>query len=217
VRKAGCVAGHHGDAVGDPAGAYAMVRIRYVPLVHADPSDLVVPLQGNAFLEVSVQDAYARWGAGDGTPTYDGPNSVWVGYPTIKQVAVSGDFEAVLSFGIGLDRVAGFTVMPLRSPDRLVIDVAVPPAWRMWPDSSLTQAKQMQQRYEDGELAWRSSVVAYYARQVYGWTEPAIVRVPGTDEYWVSSPGSTERIRVRQVWPFRDTRPSSIAEIADVR
>jgi hypothetical protein len=197
--------------------AFGTARVRYVPAVHADPSDLLVALQGNAFLEVTVHDAYARWGGGDGGPTYPGPDSVLVGYPTLRQVAISGDFEAVLSFGIGLDRTAGFRVMRLYTPDRLVIDVADRPAWRMWPDTSMAQAQVAQRQFENGELPWRGSVVAYYARMVYGWTEPVVVRVPGTDEYLVSDSGSTERIRVRQVWPFRDTRPSSVAEIANVR
>ena len=46
------------------------------------------------------------------------------GYPALKQVKLSGDFENVLSFGVGVSRTAGFQVMRLQSPDRLLIDVA---------------------------------------------------------------------------------------------
>lgn len=198
---------------------FGLATVRYVPLVHADPSDLIVALRGNAFLEVTVQGAYARWGQQPPvyTDAYTGPDSVTPGYPTLKQVTLSGDFEAVVSFGIGLDRTAGFQVTRLTKPDRLVIDVAHTPAWQMWPDSSLSQARQVQAQFDSGQVPWRSSVVAYYATQVYGWNDPVISRIPGTDEYWVSAQQSTERIRVRQVWPFAGTRRTSIAEIADVR
>lgn len=199
----------------DFSGKFGPVRVRYVPIVHADPSDFTVPLQGNAFLEVTVQSAYARWGGQ--TPSYGGPNSVTPGYPTLKQVTLSGDFENVLSFGVGLDRTAGFTVTRMTGPDRLVIDAAHVPAWRMWPDESRAQAEAMQKAFDAGKMPWRNSVVAYYAKMVYGWNNAVISRISGTDEYWVSAQGSTERIRVRQVWPFTGSHPTSIAEIADVR
>lgn len=194
---------------------FGQARVRYVPVVHADPSDQTVPLRGNASLEVTVQGAYARWG--DQRPSYSGPSSVTPDYPTLKQVTMSGDFENVLSFGAGLDRIAGFTVARLRSPDRLVIDFAMKPAWRMWPDDSRAQAERVQDSFDAGHMPWRASVVAYFARMVYGWNDAAITHIPGTDEYWVSAAGSAERIRVRQVRPFKDTHRASIAEIADVR
>lgn len=205
----------HDRLVFDFSGPYGGVRARYVPIVHADPSDLTVPLRGSAFLEVTIHDAYARW-AGQ-QPSYRGPDSAIPGYPTLQQVTLSGDFENVLSVGVGLDRTAGFQVMRLRSPDRLVIDFAHQPEWRMWPDTSLAQAQQVQVAFDAGHQSWRASVVAYFAQQVYGWTDARIIRITGTDEYWVSAQGSTERIRVRQVYPFQATHPESIAEIADVR
>lgn len=199
----------------DFSGGYGSVSVRYVPMVHADPSDLTVPLQGNAFLEITIHDAYARWLGQQ--PSYGGPDSVTPGLPTLRQVTLSGDFENVLSLGVGVDRTAGFQVMRLRSPDRLVIDFAYPPAWRMWPDASLVQAQQVQAAFDSGHQSWRGSVVAYYAQQVYGWTDARVTKITGTDEYWVSASGSTERIRVRQVYPFQATHSRSIAEIADVR
>jgi hypothetical protein len=199
----------------DFTGRAGSVRVRYVPVVRADPSDFTVPLRGDAFLEVTVQGAYARW-LGQ-KPSYAGPDSVTPDYPTLKQVTVSGDFENVLSFGIGVDRTAGFTVARLTSPDRLVIDVAHAPAWQMWPDDSMAQARQVQEAFDAGHVPWRDSVVRYYAKQVYGWPDAVVNRIAGTDEYWVSAAGSTDRIRVHQVWPFAATHAHSIGEIADVR
>jgi hypothetical protein len=109
------------------AGAFGQVRVAYVPEVHADPSDQVIVLPGRAFLEITVHDAYARWGQAAGkTNLYTGPDTVTPGYPVVRQIRISGDFENVLSLGVGLDHAAGFQISRLRSPDRLVIDVSSP-------------------------------------------------------------------------------------------
>jgi len=107
--------------------SFGEANVGYVPVVHADPSDQVVPLQGRSYLQVVVHGAVAHWSATPIAP-YTGPSTVTPGYPTLKQVSIAGDFEAVLSFGIGLDRTAGFQVTRLQSPDRLVVDIAETPA-----------------------------------------------------------------------------------------
>jgi hypothetical protein len=130
---------------------------------------------------------------------------------------MSGDFENVLSFGIGVDRVAGFQAIRMTGPDRLVIDIAHRPQWRMWPDTSQANAQAVQQAFDKGSQPWRADVVAYFGKQVYGWANPVVTRIAGTDDYWISEQDSLERIRVHQVWPFARTYAHSIAEIADVR
>jgi hypothetical protein len=45
------------------------------------------------------------------------------GFPTLKQVKIAGDFERVLSFGIGVDHRTGFRVLPLTNPSRVAIDL----------------------------------------------------------------------------------------------
>jgi hypothetical protein len=103
------------------------------------------------------------------------------------------------------------------APDRLVIDIAHRPRWRMWPDAGPAQAQAAQAAFDQGKAQWRTSVVAAYAKAVYGWTDAVVSRISGTNEYWVSARGSSDRIRVRQVWPFAASHRRSIAEIADVR
>jgi hypothetical protein len=39
-------------------------------------------------------------------------------------VKIAGDFEGVVSFGLGLRRKTGFRVFRLTAPTRIVIDVA---------------------------------------------------------------------------------------------
>lgn len=197
---------------------FGQAAVRYVPVVPADPSGKVVPLQGSSFLQVVLHGAVAHWSA---TPitAYKGPFTVTPGYPTLKQVSIAGDFEAVLSFGIGLDRTAGFQVTRLRSPDRLVVDVAEAPAWRMWPDDSLAGARAMQTSVDQGHMPWRvsgESVASTYAQDVYGWNNPVVTRVSGTNSYRLTRQGSSELISVRAV-PVFPTNKFSIYEIADTR
>lgn len=103
-------------------------RVGYVPAVDEDPSGRPVPLQGTAFLRIVVQGATAdnAYQAGGDIPhaSYPGPRTLTPGLPAIRQVADAGDFESVLSFGVGLAHRTGFRVSRLDGPARLVLDVA---------------------------------------------------------------------------------------------
>lgn len=214
--------GRHGSyerLVLEFTGPYGEAKIRYVPVVRADPSDKVVPLTGRSFLEVVIHQAVATWPAPP-APPYAGRSTVTPGYPTVKQVSISGDFEAVLSLGVGVGRTAGFRVTRLKSPDRLVVDIAEPPAWRNWPDNSLATARLVQKAFDQGHQPWRDNpedVATAYARAVYGWSNPVVTRAPGIDTYRLAQQGSTDHVTVRAVRPFRTTSKNSIVEIADSR
>jgi hypothetical protein len=199
--------------------SFGEAKIYYVPVVRADPSDKAVPLQGLSFLQIVVHGAVANW---QGTPIapYNGPPTVTPGYLTLKQVSISGDFEAVLSFGVGLGRTAGFQVTRLQSPDRLVVDVAESPAWRMWPDDSLAAARAMQTSFDQGHMPWRGNgedVAWSYALAAYGWNNPVVTPVPGTDAYRLTHQGSPDNVTVRAVPEFPTTSRNSIFEIVDTR
>ena len=141
------------------------------------------------------------------------------GYPTLKQVSISGDFENVLSFGIGLERTAGFQITRLRSPDRSVVDIAERPAWRMWPDDNLVTAREIQAESYQGHMPWRNSgasVASVYAFVVYGWNNPVVTPVPGTDAYRPAQQDSPDHVTVQAVREFPTAR-HSIFEIANTR
>lgn len=214
--------GRHGSyerLVLEFTSSYGEAKVRYVPVVRADPSDKVVSLPGVSFLEVVVHGAVATWPATPIKP-YTGPSTVTPGYPTLKQVCISGDFEAVLSFGVGVGRTAGFQVARLRSPDRLVVDIAESPAWRMWPDDNLAMARVEQTAFDQGRQPWRGSaelVAAAYARAVYGWSNPAVTRAPASDTYRLAHPGLSDEVTVRAVRMFPTTSKGSIFEIAESR
>jgi hypothetical protein len=102
-------------------GAVPQHRIRYVDQLVQDGSGNPVSVAGAADLEVVFHGANAH--AEDGTPSVS-PKRFSPGLTAVKEVAQIGDFEAVVSYGIGLDRRRPLTVSTLSGPSRLVIDVS---------------------------------------------------------------------------------------------
>ena len=116
-------AGHPGfdRVVFEFRGAVPEHHVRYVEQLVEDGSGNPVSVAGNADLEVVFQGANAH--KADGTPSV-GPRRFSPGLTAVKEVAQTGDFEAVVSYGIGLDRRRPLTVSTLSGPSRLVIDVS---------------------------------------------------------------------------------------------
>jgi hypothetical protein len=108
-----------------PVGGYT---VRYVPQVTQDGSGLPVPLRGQAFLQVTVNDpAYDANGNATYTPADPNELSNVSGYQTFRQLAWAGSFEGYSSLGLGVRARLPFRVFTLAGPDagsRLVIDVA---------------------------------------------------------------------------------------------
>lgn len=94
--------------------------VRYVARVVADPSGLPVPLLGNARILVVLRPARAHSSGGAALL----PAAVTPLCPNLRQVKRAGDFEGVVSVGLGLKRKTGFRVFRLTAPTRIVIDVA---------------------------------------------------------------------------------------------
>jgi hypothetical protein len=95
-------------------------RIGYVDQLVEDGSGNPVSVAGAADLEVVFQGANAH--EEDGSPTVT-PRRFSPGLTAVKEVAQLGDFEAMVSYGIGVDRRRPIEVSVLSSPSRLVIDV----------------------------------------------------------------------------------------------
>ena len=102
-------------------GAVPEHHVRYVEQLVEDGSGAPVSVAGSADLEVVFQGANAH--EEDGTPSVS-PRRFSPGLTAVKEVAQIGDFEAVVSYGIGLDRRRPLTVSTLSGPSRLVIDVS---------------------------------------------------------------------------------------------
>jgi hypothetical protein len=95
-------------------------RVGYVSRSVEDASGEPVHLAGRAAIEVVFQGANAH--DEDGQPTVS-PRRLEPGLPSLKEVAQVGDFEAVVSYGLGVDHRVPFKVLELRGPSRIAIDL----------------------------------------------------------------------------------------------
>jgi len=102
-------------------------RHEYENEIRFDPSDQPVPLQGKVFLRVVFHGAALDNLAYENDPAkqekYAGPTRVAPGLPVLKEFAVSGNFENVLSFGLGLDRQVRVTIENHANPTRVTVNL----------------------------------------------------------------------------------------------
>jgi hypothetical protein len=97
---------------------------RWTDRVTQDPSDLPVDVQGNAFIRVVLSPVRAHHDVEPFQPTY-GPSRRAYDLPNIAHLVAAGDFEAVVSFGVGLmKRTTILRTARLHDPSRFVIDVS---------------------------------------------------------------------------------------------
>lgn len=95
------------------------------PPVLADPSGMVIPVAGNALLQVVMRNASAFDQSVDPPEfTYTGPTRIVANLPNVIEVVERGDFEGVLSWVIGVHSGAGgATAQVLTGPTRVVVDI----------------------------------------------------------------------------------------------
>jgi hypothetical protein len=103
-------------------------RVQYVtPPLQEDGSGNVVDVDGSAFLLVRMELASGFDVATDeGVMVYKGPRRIEgaaAGTSIVREVVRTGDFEAVLSWAIGLEERVDFRVTTAASPARLIVDV----------------------------------------------------------------------------------------------
>ncbi len=91
------------------------------------PSGQPVPIDGSALFGVRFQNA-STVSPSDGSRTYTGATSLKpTTTPLIKEVRLVEDFERVLVWGVGLQRLQCPTLLALNGPVRLVLDFPTPP------------------------------------------------------------------------------------------
>ncbi|MGH3519938.1 MAG: AMIN-like domain-containing (lipo)protein [Haloechinothrix sp.] len=106
----------------DMAGHRPGVTYKWGDELRQDGSGHVVWLTGEHFITARVNPAAAHDDSGD--PTYRGPKKFRTrNLRNVMAVAVTGDFEAVLSIGLGTRYRSWVRVFTLSSPTRVVIDV----------------------------------------------------------------------------------------------
>jgi hypothetical protein len=109
-------------------GVYGMPDYRLaVATTLSGPSGQPVPIEGNALFGVRFRNA-STVNPADGTRSYTGANSLKpTTTPLVKEVRLVEDFERVLVWGIGLQRLQCPTILSLTGPVRLVLDFPTPP------------------------------------------------------------------------------------------
>lgn len=90
----------------------------------AGPSGLSVHVDGNAFFRVRFQNTDAHNDAGQPTVA---STDLKPTTPLIREVRLVEDFEAVVVWGVGLDRLACPAILTLAGPVRVVLDFPTPP------------------------------------------------------------------------------------------
>lgn len=95
---------------------------RYVSRLIADPSGRRIQIAGRAILRVTLFPAAAHTESG----VISAPARMTFALPNVMVAVRSGDFESVLSYGIGLAGRAPFHIHTLRNPSRVVVDIGVP-------------------------------------------------------------------------------------------
>jgi hypothetical protein len=109
-------------------GVYGMPPFRIaVATSLSGPSGQPVPIDGSALFGVRFQNA-STVNPSDGSRSYTGATSLKpTTTPLIKEVRLVEDFERVMLWGVGLQRLVCPTVLTLGSPVRLVLDFPTPP------------------------------------------------------------------------------------------
>jgi hypothetical protein len=91
-----------------------------------DGSGNPVAVQGNAIVLVRMDPASGfDLNTGEGVMVYKGPKRIEgssAGTSVVQELVRTGDFEAVLSWAIGLSDKVDFRVRTATSPARLIVD-----------------------------------------------------------------------------------------------
>jgi hypothetical protein len=112
-----------------------------------DASGQPVTLNGSAGIRIVLRNTDIHSGA---------PNDLKPNLPEIREVAQIGNFERVVSYGVGLTTAACFRVLELSGPTRLVIDVqtaADAPAATAAPSASAAPSTAASQASAASDLA----------------------------------------------------------------
>lgn len=99
-------------------GVPADVRVRYVDRLLADGSGLPVRIAGRAVLRVRFESADAHNASG-----VTAPARRTFALPNVMTTVRAGDFESVLTYGIGLAKRTHVEISTRTGPSRVVVDI----------------------------------------------------------------------------------------------
>ena len=102
-------------------------KVEYVqPPLKEDGSGNPVTIKGDVFVVVRMEPASGfDLNTGEGVMTYTGPRRLagsTAGTSVVQELVRTGDFEAVLTWAVGLSDKVDFRVQTATSPSRLIVD-----------------------------------------------------------------------------------------------
>jgi hypothetical protein len=174
------------------SGGLPSYDVTVVKTVYADPKGDEVPLAGQALLRVVFHGATASCPQ-LASKTYAGPSVLTPFYPQLLVVSAAGDFERVLSFGIGLPAKGSYHAYALTGPDRVVLDVSHVSLGTfpgIWDITSWPQYWAAQYSWGTGHQPWLSDpamVVQVWAHS--RWHATPVVRQANASTFQVTEPG----------------------------
>jgi hypothetical protein len=98
-----------------------LLRIEYVRQLISDGSGLPITIPGRAILLVQFTTARAHDDSGAATA----PNKLTPKLPIVRAIVSAGDFEGIVTYGIGLSKKAYTRILTMDNPNRLVIDFLI--------------------------------------------------------------------------------------------
>jgi hypothetical protein len=137
------------------SGGLPVYQAQTVQTVNSDPKGEPVPLAGQQSLRVVFRAS--AWCQQPVRHTYTGPSVLTPFYPRLLVVSAAGDFEQVLSFGIGTAASGPYHAYSLTGPDRVVIDfthVALGKFPGIWEPTSWRDYWTTQYAWNNGHQPW---------------------------------------------------------------
>ncbi len=104
------------------SGPVPLIRVQYVNQLIEGGSGRPIPITGNTLLQLIMRPAQAHNDQGQLTA----PIRVGFTLPNVEEVARAGDFEDVVTYGIGLAHKLEIRVITLANPSRVVTDFLNP-------------------------------------------------------------------------------------------
>lgn len=101
------------------SGPIPQIDIGYVPQLLGDASGLPIPIAGSAIVRMSFTPARAH--NEQGQPTT--PDRKAFTLPRITEVVSAGDFEGVVTYGVGLSKKQEIRILTLTNASRVVLDI----------------------------------------------------------------------------------------------
>jgi len=174
------------------SGGLPAYEVTVVKVVYSDAKGDAVPLAGQVLLRVVFRGATA-WCPEQAGKTYAGPSALTPFYPRLLVVSAAGDFEQVLSFGVGLAAGGSYHAYALADPSRVVLDVshvALGTFPGIWDITSWQQFWRSQYAWNNGQQPWLGNpamVVEAWARG--RWHTAPAVRQVSAGTFQVTEPG----------------------------